>query len=134
MVTTMLDYYGLPDDFPGKGNLKGSNPLDRAKELEAALEGHFDAGPKFRANLTIHEFEALLFSSPSALAQVMNLPSYQSRLESIRNQFRTPEDIDDNPTTTPSARILSLFPGYRKRLHVVATSICQGNSNVKMSG
>jgi hypothetical protein len=117
LVTTMLDYYGLPDDFPGKENLKGLNSLDRAKELETALEAHFDAGPKFRANLTIHEFEAFLFSSPAALAQVMNLPSYQSRLDSIRNQFPTPEEINDNPSTTQSARVVNLFPGYRKRLH-----------------
>jgi len=117
LVTTMFDYYGLPDDFPGGQDLRGRNSLERAKELEAALEKHLDRGPKFLAYLMIHEFEALLFSSPSILAQVMNAPTYGSRLQAIRGQFSTPEDINDAPATTPSRRVLDLFPGYRKRLH-----------------
>jgi hypothetical protein len=47
----------------------------------------------------------------------MNTPTYQSRLQAIRGQFSTPEEINDDPATTPSARVLNLFPGYRKRLH-----------------
>jgi hypothetical protein len=116
-VTTMIDYYGLPDDFPGKRRLESTNSLERAKELEATLERYFNRGPKFLAYLMIHEFEALLFSSPGVLPQVMNMPSFQTRMQAIRGRFQTPEDIDDNPSTTPSARILNLFPGYRKRLH-----------------
>lgn len=117
LVTTMIDFYGLPKDFPGSENLQGRISKERALELEATLERHLDRGPKFSAYLMIHEFEALLFSSPAALAQVMNMPSFQSRVQSIRDQFQTPEDIDDDPATTPSARVLNLFPGYRKRLH-----------------
>lgn len=75
VVTTMFDYYGLPNDFPGKGGLSGRNSHERTKELEAALEKHFDRGPRFVAYLMIHEFEALLFSAPGVLAQVMNAPS-----------------------------------------------------------
>lgn len=117
LVTTMFDYYGLPVDFPGKQSLRGGNSFERAKELEAALEQHYNRGPKFLAYLMIHEFEALLFSSPGVLAQVMNAPNSHSRLQAIRGQFPTPEDINDDPATTPSARVLNLFPGYRKRLH-----------------
>lgn len=117
LVTTMIDYYGLPLDFPGQRQLRATNSAGRVAELEAALERHFNAGPKFSAYLMIHEFEALLFSSPATLAHVMNSPSFQSRMQAIRNQFPTPEDIDDDPATAPSARVLNLFPGYRKRLH-----------------
>ena len=117
LITTMIDYYGLPDDFPGKRGLQGRNSYERALELEAALEGYFGADPRFLAYLMIHEFEALLFSSPGVLAEVMNSPSAQASLQGIRGAFLTPEDIDDNPQTTPAARVLNLFPGYRKRLH-----------------
>lgn len=117
LITTMIDYYGLPDDFPGKLTLQGRNSWERARELEAALEGHFNAGPRFLAYFMVHEFEALLFSDPGVLAEVMNAPTVRSRLEGIRNGFPTPEDINDDPLTTPSARVLNLFPGYRKRLH-----------------
>lgn len=113
----MMDYYGLPDNFPGKQNLPGGSSHARAEELEAALERHFDNAPRFSAYFMIHEFEALLFSAPGVLAQVMNAPSAQPRLQAIRESFSTPEDIDDDPTTTPSARVLNLFPGYRKGLH-----------------
>lgn len=117
LVTTMIDYYGLPKDFPGKHNLRASNSLERVRKLEAALEQHFNVGRKFVAYLMIHEFEAFLFSSPATLAEVMNDPSMRKQLEGIRNEFSTPEDINDDPRTTPSARLLKLFPAYRKRLH-----------------
>lgn len=117
LVTTMIDYYGLPDDFPGKRRLQSSNSHDRAEELETALERHFAAGPKFSPYLMIHEFEALLFSSPGVLAQAMNEPSATTHLQRIRDSFPTPEDIDDDPMTKPSARLLHRFPAYQKVLH-----------------
>ena len=117
LVSTMIDYYGLPDDFPGKQSLTGRTSHERAKELEEALEQHFNAGPRFAAYLMIHEFEALLFCGPAVLAEVMNAPSSHQQLQAIRNGFPSPEDINDNPSTTPSARMLNVFPGYRKRLH-----------------
>jgi len=117
LITTMLDYYGLPSDFPGQRQLQGSNSHDKAKELEAALESHFQAAPRFLAHLMIHEFEALLFSAPTVLAQVMNEPSAERHLQSIRNSFATPEDINDDPVSKPSARVLGRFPGYQKVLH-----------------
>jgi hypothetical protein len=57
------------------------------------------------------------FSHPGTLADVMNAPDTRVRLEEIRNGFPTPEDINDDPLTTPSARVLNVFPGYRKGLH-----------------
>jgi hypothetical protein len=117
LITTMLDYYGLPADFPGKLTLQGRNSLERVQELEAALEAHFSAGGRFLAYFMIHEFEAFLFSDPGVLADVMNAPTTRTRLEGIRSGFPTPEDINDDPNTTPSARVRSLFPTYRKRLH-----------------
>jgi len=117
LITTMLDYYGLPNDFPGQRQLQGSNSRDRAKELETALESHFQVAPRFLAYLMIHEFEALLFSAPTVLAQVMNDPSAGTHLQSIRDSFATPEDINDDPVTKPSARVLDRFPGYQKVLH-----------------
>jgi hypothetical protein len=113
----MIDYYGLPVDFPGKPQLESSSSHDRAKELEAALEHRLSAAPRFVAYFMIHEFEALLFSSPGVLAQAMNEPSATTHLQRIRDSFPTPEDINDDPMTRPSARLLHHFPGYQKVLH-----------------
>lgn len=118
VVTTMIDYYDLPHEFPGKQTLRGASTRERVIELEGALENHFSAGSRFIAYLMIHEFEALLFSSPDTLAGAMNAPSAsRSRLQAIRDQFTTPEDINDNPQTKPSARVTTIFPDYRKGLH-----------------
>jgi hypothetical protein len=117
LVTTMIDYYGLPDDFPGRRQLQSSSSHVRAKELEAAMELHFSAGSRFAAYFMIHEFEALLFSSPGVLAQAMNEPSATVQLQRIRDSFPTPEDINDDPMTKPSARVSNRFPGYQKVLH-----------------
>ena len=117
LVTTMIRYYRLPNHFPGNRQVQGNSSHDKTKELEAALESHINAAPRFMAYLMVHEFEALLFSAPSALAQVMNEPSAERNLQSIRNSFATPEDINDDPLTKPSARVLSRFPRYQKVLH-----------------
>ena len=62
----------------------------------------------------MHEFEALLFSDCAAMADVVGHLDLTARFEGIRNQFETPEHIDDAPTSAPSKRILAIVPEYRK--------------------
>jgi len=35
----------------------------------------------------------------------------------VRNEFPTPEDINDDPATPPSKRVLQTYRFYRKPLH-----------------
>ena len=35
-------------------------------------------------------------------------------LRNIRNQFNTPEEINDSATTAPSKRLIELYPAYDK--------------------
>ena len=35
----------------------------------------------------------------------------------IRDRFKSPEEIDDNPLSIPSRRLLDLFPSYQKVTH-----------------
>lgn len=72
-----------------------------------------------------YEFEALLFSSPSAINQVvckavMNQSSRLSQLEQIVSQFQTPEHINGGLQTAPSKRLLALYQPYQKVAHGVA--------------
>lgn len=55
-VTTFLDFYGLPTDFPAMGAAGSS--IDRAKAVEKAFQDDI-AQRNFLANLIIHEFEGL---------------------------------------------------------------------------
>ena len=64
----------------------------------------------------VHEFEGLLFSDVDAFDTVSpNVPV--AALRSIRAQFPTPEDINDNWDTAPSRRVKKLIRDYQKRLH-----------------
>ena len=38
-------------------------------------------------------------------------------MDAIRNEFSTPEDINDSPETAPSKRVEGIFQYYRKPLH-----------------
>lgn len=116
LVTTMLDYYGLPDDFPGKQVLKGPTAAGKAQKIERALEKHLDAGKRFVGFLMLHEFEAILFVGPTELAKAMNSEPQAAAIQKVRDSFKTVEEINDDPETAPSKRVLKMFPDYRKRL------------------
>lgn len=115
-VTTFLDYYGLPSDFPGIGSRPPGSAHDRARHVETEWR-HRINDFRFHPYLMIHEFEALLFAKPEELCRVLNKSDMLPELEKIRNRFPTPEDINDNPKTAPSKRIAGLFPEYQKTLH-----------------
>ena len=111
-VTTMMDYYGLPNDFPG---LDGRVPdaHEQVMRLELALQQDIDA-PNFIPNLMLHEFEALLFSAPEKIAEWLDDQALLAPMAAIRAAFATPEHINNSPQTAPSKRILTLVPNYKK--------------------
>lgn len=113
LVTTMVDYYGLPKSFPARSSVRGSTPLQRVKYVEAALAADI-AHDRFLPYYSLHEFEALLFTSTSAIAHAFAIPSMETKLDVIRAAFPSPEDINDDPATCPSARLESFFPRYSK--------------------
>jgi hypothetical protein len=70
--------------------------------------------------LTLHEYEGLLFSSPVEIAKTLQGDgNMEARLMRIRRDFKTPEEINDNPNTAPHSRIEQLLPGYNKPLYGV---------------
>jgi len=118
LVTTFIDYYGLPTDFPGMA----TRPLQSSNEscvsyLENEIAQHFGYRRKFLPFLMLHEFEALLFSNVEVLPRVMTSIEKTGDFSAIRNAFATPEDINNDPETAPSKRVVQLFPAYRKALH-----------------
>jgi hypothetical protein len=63
--STMLDFYALPQDFPGRDTWsKQTDPLQRVRLVEEAFSG--DIGDhRFIPHIQLHEFEALLFADVS---------------------------------------------------------------------
>jgi uncharacterized protein DUF4276 len=121
--TTMLDLYGLGEDFPGMPLPAGLSNIDKVLRIEQSIRAELAAEiPRWRPDtrflpyIQLHEYEGLLFSDPTAFAEGIYQPALASAFQMIRNSFPTPEDIDDGPDTAPSKRILALHPPYRKEL------------------
>jgi hypothetical protein len=64
----------------------------------------------------MHEFEALLFSDPQRFAQGIERRDLAAEFLAIREEFESPEDINDSADTAPSKRIMKLLPRYQKPL------------------
>ena len=112
--TTMVDLYALPSQFPGWDEArKKSNPVERVKVLENALETEF-AEPRFLPFIQLHEFEALLYCDLTELQR--RIATSEAGIEALRAEVgaMNPEDINEGATTAPSKRIIRHVPIYEK--------------------
>ena len=121
-VTSLVDYYGFKD----KGT-RNVVELEKTitEEVDRRLRPNWDSR-KVIPYVQLHEFEGLLFSQVSGFLNVPGADQEAIRqLESIRGQFPSPEEINDDPNTAPSKRILEVLPDYIKRTDgpLVAQSI-----------
>jgi len=121
--TTMVDYYGLPHVGPGAwpGRLAAAalGFPGKAATVENALMDDIrkepgDVADRFIPFVMMHEFEALLFSDCNSFGSGIGRPDLAPQFQAIRDQFGTPEEIDDSPVTAPSKRVQTLVPGYQK--------------------
>lgn len=113
-VTTLIDYYALPADFPVFA--KTADSIANVKAAIAAIQADIGQA-NFIANLAAHEFEGFLFSAPEAFGDWFDNEDAVAELTKIRGQFATPEHINDGPQTTPSKRILKVCEDYDKVAH-----------------
>jgi len=122
-----VDFYGLPQKgdgaWPGRAAAIGSGVELKASCVEKALLGNlsnhmgreFDES-RFVPFVVMHEFEGLLFSDCAAFGQAIGRADLASDFRQIRDEFKTPEHINDSPDTAPSKRVENLMPGYEKPL------------------
>lgn len=116
VLTTLIDLYALPVSFPGNKEaiVQGLAGGMKAAHIEQAWKlgiGHANFFPYIQ----VHEFEALILTRPSALAEFY--PEHAAGIERLREEcapFPTPEDINETKATSPSHRILARVPTYRK--------------------
>ena len=71
---------------------------------------------RFIPYVMMHEFEAMLFSDCARFGEGIGHPQLAPSFQEIRDQFASPEEIDDSPDTAPSRRIVELVPRYQKPL------------------
>lgn len=127
MATTMVDYYALPQTgaraWPGR-ELAGALPFAQkaitvenglAEDIRKEMGAGFTPD-RFAPFVMMHEFEGLLFSDCERFGSGIGRPDLSAAFQAIRDQFATPEEINDSPITAPSKRVLQLMPGYEKPL------------------
>ncbi|EYF05239.1 DUF4276 family protein [Chondromyces apiculatus] len=119
VVTSMIDYYRLPSNFPGwtlPTRAKG-DPYARVRKLEEAFAENI-ADERFLPGIVLHEYEGLLFTSPEAIADVVAEGRLLPRIERILKEFHgNPEAINERPEKSPALRLKKLYPAYDKRDH-----------------
>jgi hypothetical protein len=113
-VSTLLDFYGLPEDFPGLPEALGSGA---AHERVAVLQARFAEElnhQRFIPFLALHEFEAWLFTAPDVLETHFGKTHLADRLRTAIQEAGAPELINHGATTHPKARLHRLVGGYKE--------------------
>jgi hypothetical protein len=127
IATTMVDFYGLPQHgkgaWPGRALATGIDVRRKALQVEDALleDLAHEMGADFNDSrfvpfVVMHEFEGLLFSDCAAFGRAIGRASLEPKFRKIREEFKTPEHINDSPFTAPSKRVEDLVPEYEKPL------------------
>ncbi|MEQ8226177.1 MAG: DUF4276 family protein [Candidatus Eremiobacterota bacterium] len=133
IITTMIDYYKLPTDFPGYDKRPPGNFYTAVSYLEDKFKEDINED-RFIPYLQVHEFEAYLFSSLEGFNKVFF--DRNTQLESIKNiinQFNNPEAINDGDETAPSKRLMNIFKGYKKTTDGISIAKYLGLEKIRKS-
>ncbi|MEI6314337.1 MAG: DUF4276 family protein [Syntrophus sp. (in: bacteria)] len=119
-LTLFVDYYGINKDWPGLEEAKKqTTPKRKAERINRATKARVnelyrdrDSERRFIPYVSMHEFEALLFSEPQKLAEQLNVS--KSKIDRILSDCGEPENIDDSPQKAPSKRLEDLSDRFKK--------------------
>ena len=127
-VSLLVDYYGIGRDWPGlEATGPGASPRDISAAICAATQAAIDqelaeyrSSERFVPYISVHEFEALLFSDAAILAEALGVD--QKHVNAIIDKCGEPEAIDDSPQTAPSKRIEQLSRRFKKPTNGIAAA------------
>lgn len=113
-VSTLLDFYGLPEDVPGYQEACGlGNPRDKVVALQERLRFEINH-PRFIPFLALHEFEAWLFCAPDVVADHFGQTRLAEPLRRVVQEAGAPELINHGKDTHPKARLKNLVGSYKE--------------------
>lgn len=122
VITTLLDLYALPSDFPGKAEFsEKANPFEKVELAEKSFCNNISMR-NFVPNILLHEYEALLFSDIDKFYGWFDNDEVIALADDIEGAD-SPEHINESPITAPSKRILRHCKGYDKPIHGTVVAI-----------
>ncbi len=118
-VTTLVDFYALPPNFPRYEEAKKIQDKGaRLTFLENAIVediAHGNHLPFLKPYIQLHEFEAFTFTNMKGFESYFSEQEADMKgLRAIVEGFENPEDINENKETAPSKRLKQLIRGYSK--------------------
>lgn len=117
-ITTMFDYYGLPNDFPGMTEAKKlTDVYQKIEKIESSLKGYYNNEFRFVPYIQLHEFETLVFACMKALKTVFfddNDTIPWKILDDVISQHGNVELINNSIETAPSKRLEKCIKSYDK--------------------
>jgi hypothetical protein len=111
-VTTFVDFFRIPSDVPSYQDCLKLNIENQVDCLENAIKTDINHD-FFLPYIQKFEFEALLFSSNKGFESYYG-KKVSKQTARIINNYPNPEDINDNPNTSPSNRLKQIVPEYDK--------------------
>ena len=112
IVSMMVDYFRCPNLPNHEEWNKRENHKERVVAMEQSLSKDIN-DYRFIPYIQLHEFEALLFSSPAGFEAYFTDEETKKAL-AIIDSFENPEDINTSPTGAPSKRLLGIREKYEK--------------------
>jgi hypothetical protein len=113
-VTTLIDFYGLPKDFPGIDIMQSvAHPQAKVEVVQSKLAQQVQH-PRFLPFLVLHEFEAWVFSDPVTVQDHFAIPTLADQIDAVVKQTGGPERINHGPATHPKARLRDLIGSYKE--------------------
>jgi len=113
-VSTLLDFYGLPEDFPGMAESVGaSDPREKVIALQERFAAELNH-QRFIPFFALHEFEAWLFSAPDAVEAHFGKAHLADKVSAAVLQAGSPELINHGPDTHPKARLRAWTGDYKE--------------------
>jgi Domain of unknown function (DUF4276) len=112
IVTTFVDYFRIPNNLPNYADCEKIHFIDaRIECLENSMRENFQT-ERFIPYIQKYEFEALLFSSNKGFQRLFG--DIANETQKIIDQYPNPEDINNQPHTAPSKRLLKIKSDYDK--------------------
>lgn len=124
VVTTFYDLYGFKRRQGRSAEQLEQNMLELVAQKQQ---------PRLIPYVQQYEFETLIFSAPTIVAEQLGERDKQKQIIAIVQGAGEPERINDGASSYPSKRLKRLFPHYDKKFHGPSLCQCIGLNKIRQA-